>query len=260
MPVKRLSSTGEVIEVALEDGRLAYLQDSGLVLQRRVVRFLKGLYLKPLRGEELRTVVSADSVYRACCDTQALLSESYAQIIGHEAIPEREMGAPDLIVQAIGDDWTRWWIRVATGEEVTASQYLEINPERSVSRLARLTDMPGPAFLRARLAEEWRPGEIPPEGEAKQVRVPLSERLRPILEPHTRYISFFPSEALGASYIEAMRKTGVSFEVSHEEASEGCWEIALDTDDEFAEPFARLVSRVTETCGGTYDGDIDMSQ
>jgi hypothetical protein len=148
---------GDVIEVNVNEARVAYLQDVGPGLGLRLVRFLPGVHDAPLREGDLAGLVAGDALYVAHCLVTVLIAAGEARVVARLPVPAGDDVIPAMVVQDLSDDWREWWVRDVNGESMPAQEFVRRNPSTQIEDLPRSSDAPGSEYSERGSHQAGRP-------------------------------------------------------------------------------------------------------
>jgi hypothetical protein len=250
-------SRGDVIEVDLPSGRLAYIQDLGQGRGGRLARFLPGKFEIPLRGEQLRSLVRGKSLYSAHCLIEFLLVEEGARIVANLPVPDGEGSIPAMVTMGAPKDWRRWWVTDEDGVRMPAPEYLRSHPGVEITEIVRSDDAPGPKELRARIEAGWTPSNQV-EVHFDHAPMPLSERFREVTDPRTEYFMYFRTKEAAVAFVESVGDPSLELDVADHD-QDGLWEVTVAHDGYLNRALAKQLEVATKKFDGIYDGPVDMS-
>lgn len=148
---------GDVIEVQLSGGRVAYVQNIGVHRLLRVVRFLPGVFEKRLDDSRLEALVAGRSLYRSNSIIDLLLIDGSARVIKRLPVPSDEDSVPTMVTGAWSEDPMEWWVTESDGTEMKAHEYLRAHPGIRLQDLPKYNDLPDEETLRKRIETGWTP-------------------------------------------------------------------------------------------------------
>jgi len=256
-PLPRISK-GDIIEVDVSTG-YSYLQDQGLVSGMRLTRFLPGIFSKKLRAKTLEDLVHRKALYRANALTSLLLLENYARVVDNLPIPTSDANPPIMIMSGWSKDPNKWRIRDADGKQILASDFRRIYPDVDVNELPRHNDVPSPRTLKARIEAGWTPSNKVPIL-LEDVPMPSSSVIGEIIDkPKTLYFVHFANRKSAKQLVKELDTVDLRTEVSDHE-QDGVWTVEIERNGYVDETFVNQVKEIADRLGGTYAGDLDISE
>lgn len=264
----RLASPGDVIQLQLQDGRLAYVQYACPGWAAPVARACAGLFDAPLDGDALRRLVEAPSLFRSQCYLDLLLGEQHGTVVAHLPVPDAEAALPPFRLFAYSPKRTE--ITEPDGEQINGVEFLHRHPGTDLDTVP-VWAITFYHTLSQMLEEQWTPRRANGISLNLPIRVRPTEREDPSLpadrastaaeQPkqrriHTSYICYFDEHDNAERAAAAVRAMGLrNVEVGQDDGTDE-WLVSVQRSGRPDGDLEHQLQQVATAHHGTYHGNI----